>query len=381
MKKNKLIRITTVPISLEKLLEGQLTFMDEHFEVIAISSQKERLEKFGQENKIRTHYIELTRKITILKDLKALLDMYIFLKAEKPLIVHSHTPKAGTIGMIAAKIARVPHRFHTVAGLPLLEETGAKRKLLNIVEKITYSCATKVYPNSNGLKKIIEELNYCKSNKLKVIGNGSSNGINTEYFNPEIIDEKAKIALQQKLKIEPSNFVFIFVGRIVTDKGINELVHAFESNFKDQKNVKLLLVGETEPELDPLFHSTTSIIKENLNIITTGFIKDIRPFLSISNVMVFPSYREGFPNVILQACSMNIPCIVTNINGCNEIITNGVNGLIIPTKNISELVKSMNIMLNGKTEIMAFNSRPTILKKFEQKRVWEALLKEYNSIN
>jgi glycosyltransferase involved in cell wall biosynthesis len=381
MNRAKLIRITTVPISLEKLLEGQLTFMNEHFEVIAISSQKERLEKFGQENKVRTHYIELTRKITLLKDLKALWDMYIFLKAEKPLIVHSHTPKAGTIGMIAAKIARVPHRFHTVAGLPLLEETGAKRKLLNIVEKITYSCATKVYPNSNGLKKIIEELNYCKSNKLKVIGNGSSNGINTEYFNPEIIDEKAKIALQQKLKIEPSDFVFIFVGRIVKDKGINELVHAFESNFKDQKNVKLLLVGETEPELDPLFPSTTSIITENLNIITTGFIKDIRPFLSISNVMVFPSYREGFPNVILQACSMNIPCIVTNINGCNEIITNGVNGLIIPTKNISELVKSMHIMLNGKTEIMAYNSRPTILKKFEQKRVWEALLKEYNSIN
>jgi hypothetical protein len=152
MNRAKLIRITTVPISLEKLLEGQLTFMDEHFEVIAISSQKERLEKFGQENKIRTHYIELTRKITILKDLKALWNMYIFLKAEKPLIVHSHTPKAGTIGMIAAKLARVPHRLHTVAGLPLLEETGVKRKLLNIVEKITYWAATKIYPNSKGLK-------------------------------------------------------------------------------------------------------------------------------------------------------------------------------------------------------------------------------------
>jgi len=157
MTKPKLLRITTVPLSLEKLLEGQLGFMQNYFEVTAISSDTDRLKKYGKQNDLNVFPVEMTRQITPISDTKALLKLYKYLKKEKPTIVHTHTPKAGIVGMLAAKLAKVPIRLHTVAGLPLMEATGKKRKLLDMVEKMTYSCATKVYPNSKGLYDFIKK--------------------------------------------------------------------------------------------------------------------------------------------------------------------------------------------------------------------------------
>ena len=142
-KNNKLIRITTVPISLEKLLEGQLHFMSNYFEVTAVSSDKERLEKYGKNEGIATYYLPLTRRITPLKDLWAVCKLYRYLIKEKPQIVHSHTPKAGIVSMLASYFAGVPNRLHTVAGLPLLETKGIKRITLNSVEKLTVSTLKK----------------------------------------------------------------------------------------------------------------------------------------------------------------------------------------------------------------------------------------------
>src|SRR5690606_32425078 len=181
----KLIRITTVPLSLDKLIEGQLNFMSQFYEVTAISSNYEELKKIKEKEDVEIFPIEMTRQITPFQDLKSVYQLYKFLKKEKPLIVHTHTPKAGIVGMLAAKLAKVPIRLHTVAGLPLMEAKGVKRKILNFVEKLTYSCATKVYPNSQGLYDFILKKKFCVNSKLKVLGNGSSNGINTEYFNPK----------------------------------------------------------------------------------------------------------------------------------------------------------------------------------------------------
>ncbi|MBA3985862.1 MAG: glycosyltransferase, partial [Flavobacteriales bacterium] len=163
----KLIRITTVPISLRILLKGQLAFMRNHFEVLAISAgPQEELEEVGIRESVPTKMVEMTRFITPLQDLKAVWQLYRLFRKEKPHIVHTHTPKAGIVGMLAAKLAGVPHRLHTVAGLPLLEATGGKRKLLDAVEKITYRCATKIYPNSKGLYDIIIQQGYIKSHPV-----------------------------------------------------------------------------------------------------------------------------------------------------------------------------------------------------------------------
>ncbi|MCL6294984.1 glycosyltransferase family 4 protein [Jejuia spongiicola] len=384
--KKKLIRITTVPLSLSGLLQGQLKFMSNYFDIIAVSSRGEdnALNMVSEYESVPTLPIEMTRKITPFKDLYAVWQLYKLFKKEKPFIVHSHTPKAGTLSMLAAKLARVPHRLHTIAGLPLVEAKGAKRHLLNFVEKITYKCATKIYPNSFGLVDIILENNFTNKGKLKVIANGSSNGIDTSYFDPKLFTDHDKLLkMKSTFGLQNDDFVFVYVGRLVSDKGINELLLAFNKINNENNKVKLLLVGTYENELDPLLPQSMEIIKNNKNIVSVGWVDDVRPYFMISNVLVFPSYREGFPNVVMQSGAMELPSIVTNINGCNEIIDDKKHGIIIPTKSHEAIYKAMDYVLNNKKEAieMGMQSRANIVLKFERRRVWEALLAEYNDLD
>ena len=382
MSKSKLIRITTVPISLDKLLSGQLNFMSQFYRVTGVSSEPEYLRIVGVKEKIEVHHVEMTRQITPVKDLQSVYQLYLFFKKEKPLIVHSHTPKAGTVGMLAAKLAGVPNRLHTVAGLPLMEAKGAKRRLLNLVEKLTYLCATKVYPNSFGLEKIIIGEKFCASKKLKVIGQGSTNGINTGHFNSSNISQEEKDKLIEELKISAADFVFTFVGRLVSDKGINELVAAFKGVQLEFPNAKLLLVGPLETKLDPLFPATLEEIDSNDAIINVGYQNDVRPYFAISDALVFPSYREGFPNVVMQAGAMGLPSIVSDINGCNEIIIDSFNGLIIPVKNSDAIYAAMKRIVEDKNlyQNLQQNARKRIVDNYEQSVVWEAILAEYKSL-
>ena len=383
----KLIRITTVPLSLKVLLKVQLRFMASNgFDVKGVSSEGEELKEVVENEGIVMKAINMSRKITPFQDLKSLWEMWNFLRKEKPQIVHTHTPKAGIIGMLAARLAGVPHRLHTVAGLPLMEATGIKRKILNFVEKLTYSSATRVYPNSKGLYDFILQNNFTQSNKLKIIGNGSSNGINTTFFSPEQVSETERVELREKLNIQPDDFVFVFVGRIVSDKGINELIKAFSQLQTAENNeltgIKLLLVGGLESDLDPLNPETLAEINQNKDIISVGFQQDVRPFFAISDALAFPSYREGFPNVVMQAGAMGLPSIVSDINGCNEIIVEGENGLIIPPKNVEKLKEKMLTLAKDKNLYTKLkkNSRRMIESRYEQSVVWNALLEEYEGL-
>ena len=382
----KLIRITTVPLSLKVLLKGQLRFMASNgFDVKGVSSEGEELREVHENEGIAVEATTMSRKITPFQDLKSLWEMWNFLRKEKPQIVHTHTPKAGIIGMLAARLAGVPHRLHTVAGLPLMEATGTKRKILNIVEKLTYSSATRVYPNSKGLYDFILQNNFTQSNKLKIIANGSSNGIDTAFFSPDQVTEIERVTLREKLNIQPDDFVFVFVGRIVSDKGINELIKAF-SQLQAVENkptgIKLLLVGGLENDLDPLNPETLAEINQNKDIISVGFQQDVRSFFAIADALVFPSYREGFPNVVMQAGAMGLPSIVSDINGCNEIIIEGENGLIIPSKNVEKLKEKMLTLARDKNLYIKLkeNSRRMIENRYEQSVVWKALLEEYEGL-
>ena len=376
-----------MPLSLKVLLKGQLRFMASNgFDVKGVSSEGEELREVHENEGIAVEAITMSRKITPFQDLKSLWEMWNFLRKEKPQIVHTHTPKAGIIGMLAARLAGVPHRLHTVAGLPLMEAIGTKRKILNFVEKLTYSSATRVYPNSKGLYDFILQNNFTQSNKLKIIANGSSNGIDTTFFSPDQVTELERVTLREKLNIQPDNFVFVFVGRIVSDKGINELIKAFSELQAAENNepagIKLLLVGGLENDLDPLNPETLAEINQNKDIISVGFQQDVRSFFAIADALVFPSYREGFPNVVMQAGAMGLPSIVSDINGCNEIIIEGENGLIIPSKNVEKLKEKMLTLAKDKnlyTKLKG-NSRRMIENRYEQSVVWNALLEEYEGL-
>jgi glycosyltransferase involved in cell wall biosynthesis len=380
-KKPRLLRITTVPISLHLLLKGQPQFMQSNgFKVLTVSADGKELAAIKSTG-IPHQIINLTRKISPIADTIALWKMIQLIKSFKPDIVHTHTPKAGLIGMMAAFICRVPIRLHTVAGLPVMEALGLKKSLLILTEKITCFCANNVYPNSNGL--MVFMINNFRSfkHKFKVLGKGSTNGIITKHYS--LTPELSVLAdhLKSKYNIQPSDFVFCFIGRLVGDKGINELINVFDCLSKNN-NCKLLLVGMQEPELDPLSANCLEIIHNNKNIISLGYQDDVRVALTASNVFVFPSYREGFPNVVMQAQSMGVPCIVSDINGCNELVTHQESGLIVPVKNETALQEAMCILMNDTEKCKSFASiaRENILQHYEQSQVWNYILNEYKQM-
>jgi len=377
----KLIRLTTVPISLYSLIKGQPKYLQEQgFEVKLASADGKETALIENETGIRVDTFPFTRTISPFTDLKALWLTYNYFRREKPQIVHTHTPKAGTIGMLAAWLARVPARLHTVAGLPLMETKGTKRIFLDAVEKTTYACATKVYPNSFGLKDIIVENGYCKPSKLKVIGNGSSNGIDTRHFSKEALPADTLKQIKSECQIGKDDFIFIFIGRLVKDKGIQELIAAFEKLNTIYPQAKLILVGNEEPELGPLDKQTKAKMQNHPAITLTGYQSDVRPFLAVSQVLAFPSYREGFPNVPMQAGAMGLPSIVTDINGCNEIVKDRFNGLLIPAKNEEALLKAMMHLIEDKLlyKELSTNARESITSRYEQQSLWKEIKAEYD---
>lgn len=376
----KLIRITTVPVSLSVLLRRQLQFMSAYFDVLAVASPGKELEKVAAEEGVRTEAVGMTRAITPVRDMIALWKLYRLIKREQPDIVHTHTPKAGLLGMIAARLAGVPVRMHTVAGLPLMEAGGWKKRILKWAERLTYACATSVYPNSRNLTSYILAGRFCDVYKLKVLGHGSSNGIDMDYFRPSPEVLSAAGRLKRELGIEADDFVFVFIGRLVKDKGITELVEAFAALRTKYRPIKLLLVGPFEPERDPLPENVMAQIAADPAILHVGFREDVRPYLAISQVLTFPSYREGFPNVPMQAGCFSIPSIVTDINGCNEIIEGGKNGLLIPVKQAEPLRAAMELLLtnDGLYSLLKADARRWIKERYEQKQFWDLLLTEYH---
>lgn len=393
---HKLLRITTVSGSLSGLLKDQLRFLNQYYEVVGVASDTGSLQEVSEREGIRVVNLPMERDINLWKDCISLIRMIRLIRYEKPYIVHANTPKGSLLAMLASWWCRIPIRIYTVTGLRFETASGIFRRLLVLMERITCACATKVIPEGEGVKNTLIK-NRITKKPLRKILNGNINGIDTAYFDPALYSENDKRLLRNELHIGETDFVFIYVGRLVKDKGINELVAAFSrlksegrQFLKDDDSTdtsslgipKLLLVGTLEQKLDPLLTETLEKIQSDRDIIYVGYQNDIRPYLSISNALVFPSYREGFPNVVMQAGAMGLPSIVTDINGCNEIIIEGKNGIIIPPKNKEVLSEAMKYMIEHPDERrkMAEAARPLIVSRYEQQAIWNALLEEYRSL-
>ena len=378
--KRKLIRITTIGRSFN-LLKHQLSFLNQYYEVLGIASPGVKLDETSKRECIKTFGIPMERHISIFKDLISLYKLIKIFRKEKPWCIHSITPKAGLLSMVAGWITQVPVRIHTFTGLVFPTSKGVKKYILMTSDRLLCKCATNVYAEGQGVK--FDLIRHKITQKpLKVLANGNINGIDTAYFSPTFYTNEQNEKLKSEIGIPRNAFVFCFVGRLVKDKGINELVQAFIEINKTCSYIKLLLVGLFERELDPLLPETEKEIQNHPNIIFVGYQTDVRPYLVISDIFVFPSYREGFPNVVMQAGAMELPCIVTDINGCNEIIEDGVNGSIIPPKDKGQLQEKMELLLKDSDlrSQLKQNARRMITSRYEQKPVWKALLDEYKKL-
>ena len=382
-------------MSLDIFCKGQLKMFNEHYEVVAVSSPDKELKWIEEREGVRTIPLKMERNIALWTDIKALWKMIKVIKKEKPYIVHSMTPKAGLISMLAAKICGVPVRMHTYTGLVFPTTTGMKQKILIWMDKLLCACATYINPEGQGVANDLKKFKITKK-QLHIIGNGNVRGIDAEYWKKEsttissakpnlhkelLINENDNEDENSLIKTRQSPFTFVFVGRIVGDKGINELIEAFK-RLKPH-SAKLILVGPYEEHLDPVKAETKSEIDNNPNIEWVGMQSDVRPFYEQADAFVFPSYREGFPNTVLEAGAMGLPSIVTNINGANEIIIPEENGLIIPSKDADALYQAMQRFIDEPDLIakMKVNARPMVIDRFEQKYIWNELLKVYKSFD
>ena len=285
-------------------------------------------------------------------------------------MVHSMTPKAGLMSMMGGWLAGVPVRVHTFTGLVWPTTSGFKRRVLMATDWITCACATHVIPEGEGVKSDL--LNHHITRKpIKVLGYGNVKGIDLERFDP------------QQFPVQPhEGFTFVFVGRIVRDKGINELVAAFDKLHQEHQDVRLVLIGPREDNLDPVSPETLDRIERGDGIEAVGSQSDVRPFYADADALVFPSYREGFPNVVIEAGAMGLPSIVTDINGAREIIVNGQNGVIIPPRDEQALYEAMKHFVEHPDQIatLARNARPLIASRYEQGYVRRCLYDFYHEV-
>ena len=373
--KKKIIRTVTVPQSIVFFEEVMIRMKGDGYETVVVTSPGKELDEFKQRNpEEKTVEVPMERHISLTKDMKSLWQMVKVLRKEKPYIVHSMTPKAGLITMIAAWLTVVPVRIHTFTGLVWPTATGIKRKILMVTDWITCACATHIIPEGQGVLDDLRNHKVCRK-PMKVLGYGNVMGVDMERFNPERFAE---------VKKDDSKFRFIFVGRIVGDKGINELVEAFVRLNKEFPNTQLTLVGKYEENLDPIKPENLKLIETNPCIDACGprYGDALLVEYMKSDCFVMPSYREGFPNTVMEAGAMGLPSVVTDINGSREIIIHGENGLIVPSKNADVLYDAMKLIIEDSSvrEKMATNARALINSRFEKSFVQQCIINFYNTI-
>jgi glycosyltransferase involved in cell wall biosynthesis len=379
----KLIRITTVPMALRYLLPGQMNFMQHNgFDVVMISADGPELNDVIQNEQCRHIIVPMTRKITPLQDLRCLLRLIKIFRKEKPAIVHSHTPKAGLLGMLAAKFSGVKVRVHTVAGMPLMVEKGFKLRLLKFIEKLTYRAATNVWPNSSSIYNYILDNKFTVAKKLTIIGKGSTNGINIGRFNAATLNQNSISEIKNNIQYTNTNTYLLCIGRLVADKGIVELVNVFVLLQKKYPALKLVLVGDYEEELDPLPATTKAQIESNENIIHIKWTQQVEYFMHIASYFVFPSHREGFPNVLLQAGAMQLPIICSRIAGNVDIVADKQTGLIFETSNEVQMQQQIEYAIENPEamQIMASALVQIIQKDYRRENMWQNILAAYKSL-
>ncbi len=422
--KKKIIRACTVSLSVG-FVAGMLPDLMKKYEVVLLSSPGPEIDEAREKYGVRTIEVPMERHISLMRDIASLWRIIKVFWKERPDMVHSMTPKAGLLCMVAGWLTRVPVRVHTFTGLVFPTATGLQRRILMATDALTCFCATHVIPEGEGVKSDLLNNGITKK-PLKVLGYGNVRGIDLDKFSVLSVESSKKFSV---LSVECSDnektqnsklktFTFLFVGRIVRDKGMNELMAAFDMLSKKYPQARLVLVGPYEDSLDPVSDETRRIIKDNPAIEAVGTKRgdDLLAYYAAADCFVFPSYREGFPNTVIEAGAMGLPCIVTDINGSREIIVNGNgqramlahtfrcenvngnetlryenvsgsvvvkdNGLIIPSKDAEALYLAMErMMTDGEMrQGMASCARQMIADRFEQGFVRRCLYDFYDEI-
>ena len=361
-------------------LRGQIQFMTERgIEVHVASSPGSELGAFGEQFAIPTHGVRMTRQITPLRDVLALVELWRLTRALRPDIVHAHTPKAGLLGMIAAAAAGVPARFYHMRGLPVVEARGPKRQLLLFTERIACALATRVLCVSHSLSARAKQLNLVREDKIEVFQAGSGNGVDAvSRFNPDRLAPDVREAIRAEYNIPRDALVVGFVGRIVRDKGVMELASAWEGLRRDFPQAYLLVVGLFENE-DAVPADVRSRLESDPSVRLIGLRWDTPPIYAAMDVVVLPTYREGLPNVPLEAAAMMLPVVATLVDGCVDAVSDGQTGILVPARDAKALEGAIRTYLldDALRRRHGAAGRERMLHLFQPQAIWKSVYGAY----
>lgn len=380
----KIVFITTVPVTLDSFYRGQFGYWKQNsFEVIAISSPGKELEDVRDREGIQTFSVEMIRGLSPAKDIQSIRQVYRLLSKIKPQIVHASTPKAGLVGMIAGAMADVPVRVFTLRGL-MSEMDSRLSFVLRFMERLTCNLAHAVTANSASVAEAAVRKGICKIGKLRVLGNGSSHGVDsTGIFNPERVSVADKLALREKYSLPEGNVVIGFAGRIVRDKGVLELAEAWDDLRNRNPNIHLMIVGKPESDEQSLKHVIDRWQRDDRVSFTNWVPKDKMPlYYSIMDILVLPTYREGFPNVVLEASAMEIPVVATRVTGCVDAVVDGVTGMLVEARNSKALSRVIDMYIKdpGLRSRHAQAGRSRALNEFKPEMIWNATREMYDEL-
>jgi glycosyltransferase involved in cell wall biosynthesis len=376
----RLMIVTTVPETLATILRHQPRHLSRSFEVHLVTSCGPLLTNVVEEEHAQVAIVPMVRGIHPLRDIRAIASMLRVVRRVKPDIIHSYTPKAGLVAMVAGLINRVPVRVHTFTGLIFPTAVGLKRLVLMAVDRVIACGATHVVPESQGVLRDLQEHRITRK-RLEVIGYGNIAGVDTAWFHRDApgVQSAAK-QLRKFLQLKADDFVFCFVGRINRDKGISELLAAFD---RLPSNAHLIVVGAVD-NTAPVSNEASQLLASHARVHALGFLDDVRPALCVSHALVLPSYREGFPNVVLQAGAMGLPVIATDVSGSNEVVEPSFNGWVVPVRQVPPLAAAMIECMNQsglRREKMGRNARMRVQERYERRTYLQELERFYERVS
>lgn len=372
----RLLYITTVPMSLT-FLRAHVGFAKRQgMDVHVVSSPGPLLDSFSEETQVSAWGVSMPRRITPLGDLRAVYRIWHHLRHIHPHILHAHTPKGGLLGMIAASLAGVPVRIYHIHGLPLITATGLRRLLLWLSEWVSCHLAHQVLCVSTSIRKIAVEMNLCPPEHIDVLGNGSISGVDAEgRFNPA---HYSRSDVRRDLNIPGDAMVLGYVGRVVRDKGIEELVRTWQELRQKWDDLHLLVIGPFEPQ-DPVSPDIEQLLHTDERVHLRGWVGDVTSLYAAMDLVVLPTYREGFPVVPLEAAAMALPVVATRVPGCIDAVEDGVTGTLVPPRDAEALTSAIQRYLQDKELRRRHGQagRERALRDFRPEDIWQAMFEQY----
>lgn len=345
----------------------------------AVSSPGLELEEVARRENIEVHAIPMARRVTPLRDLGALIKMVRLFRVVKPTVVHAHTPKGGLLGVLGACLAGVPVIFYTIHGLPFATASGFRRWVLYLSEWLACRGAHQILAVSKANMQLAISKGLCPKGKIDIIASGSVSGVDVEgRFNPARLSHGVREKIRNFYKIPESALVIGYVGRIVRDKGITELAAVWQQLRRRHPDLYLFLIGPEEPH-DPIPRKTKEVLEADARVIFTGSMREPEELYTAMDILVLPTYREGFPIVPLEAAAMQLPVVATWVDGCREAVINGITGLLVPPKDTEKLAAALEVLIKDPDlrKLMGMAGRERVLREFKPENIWKSLYGKY----